>query len=247
MMRASHQLLSLGEVEHHRPYSCHSSVVSPSPPSSHLPPLCGQSHGSALRPSHRLTLNVLLYFLFTCHMHRGISAHPLRMTPPALAWKLAPAWSVAACQGRRPRNEDTFCHGFLGCKDPARAGLSETTNGVTLLGAVFDGHGGAAAAKHCAAELGNLLHEHIMTAVDSGCCYNTELASNALGACFRRLDQQLAGTALLQGTTAVAALVNEHDIHVASCGKILHGLFDVAPAHNCCSTCFFSIHPPPGI
>ncbi|KAF8065913.1 protein phosphatase 2C 68 [Scenedesmus sp. PABB004] len=120
----------------------------------------------------------------------------------------APAWAVEAEQGRRPRQEDAFCHGAL---------RVDAAGGATRLvvGGVFDGHGGALAARTAARQLAGRV---------AGALAGRELTPEAVAtACatgFAAIDGELAASrrAMLQGSTAVLALVTPSTIHIASCG-----------------------------
>ncbi|EIE21791.1 protein phosphatase 2C catalytic subunit, partial [Coccomyxa subellipsoidea C-169] len=143
-----------------------------------------------------------------------------------------PPHGAKAICGRRPRMEDAYT---------AIPFLMEASNFVETLHffGVFDGHGGAEGALHCA----QTLHQRFAAAEAAACgvARGNNAAAAAEGAesqnentiacsaqhfetaltdAFNRTDEEFgkADNAALVGTTAVVALVGSRQLYVANCG-----------------------------
>lgn len=108
---------------------------------------------------------------------------------------------VATAQGKRDYMEDTYC-------------IAELPNKRTVF-AVFDGHGGLCAAKHCATNFPS----HVMDMSD--------FKQSSIKTLFNDIDIKVCDECPTNcGTTALAMFVDQHHLHFANCGDSLAILCD---------------------
>lgn len=122
-----------------------------------------------------------------------------------------PVGVVLEC-GSRQYMEDTYVEAPLSAPDRPGQKVGE------LLG-VFDGHGGASVAQHCAARIPTILQNCLSRHGDGDLWegHVLDYLKETLMGCDRELRNT--GKANFSGSTAIVSVVTNDSIHVANCGK----------------------------